>query len=355
MFPPSLLPAFVFVLLATAPVTGIAEPAAQWRGLPPLPDAEGFAGAFAGVSGGALIVAGGANFPREKWSAAPVKVWHDTAFVLERPNGEWRSGFRLPRPLGYGVSVSTDDGIVCIGGSDAERHHADVFRLAWRNGKLIAAPLPPLPSPCANACGALLGRTIYVAGGIESPSATVAMRIFRALDLDATERGWREEEPWPGPERMLAVAGVQDGAFFLFSGARLTAGADGKPAREFLRDAYRFTPGKGWRRIADLPRAAVAAPSPAITIGAKQMLLVSGDDGTQVTFSPLEKHPGFPRDALLYDVEKDAWSPAGAVPFSRATATVVPWHGGFAIPSGETRPRERSPEVWMGTFATPSR
>src|ERR1043166_8747887 len=40
----------------------------QWQKLPPIPDAEGFAGAFAGVSGGALIVAGGANIAGDKWA-----------------------------------------------------------------------------------------------------------------------------------------------------------------------------------------------------------------------------------------------------------------------------------------------
>ena len=39
------------------------ERALHWSALPPLPDAHGFGGPYAGVSGGALLVAGGANFP----------------------------------------------------------------------------------------------------------------------------------------------------------------------------------------------------------------------------------------------------------------------------------------------------
>ena len=37
----------------------------NWETLPALPDAHGVAGAFAGAHNGALIVAGGANFPGE--------------------------------------------------------------------------------------------------------------------------------------------------------------------------------------------------------------------------------------------------------------------------------------------------
>lgn len=316
-----------------------------WEKLPAIPDVEGFAGSFAGVSNGALMVGGGANIAGDKWAEPLRKQWHDSVFVLEKPDGEWRGGFRLPRALGYGVSVTTERGVVCIGGSDSQRHYADVFLLEWRDGRIVTTALPVLPKPCANACGALAGKVIYVAGGIETPGATTAMKTFWKLDLAATEPRWEVIEPWPGPERMLAVAGVIGESFCIFSGARLSAGADGKPVREFLHDAYRFTPGKGWARIADMPRAAVAAPSPASTDG-KRLLIVSGDDGTKVDFTPVREHPGFPRDVLAYDPEHDAWRRAGEVPFSRATVPTVRWLGREVIPNGEVRPRVRTPEVW---------
>jgi N-acetylneuraminic acid mutarotase len=321
-------------------------PMFDWEKLPPIPDAEGFAGAFSGVSGGALIVAGGANIAGDKWADAFTKKWADSIFVLEKPEGRWKTGAKLPRPIGYGVSVTVNDAVICLGGSDGAQHYADVFRLEWRGGELLTTPLPSLPKPCANACGALLGRTIYVAGGIETPGATTARKTFWALNLDDPAPLWKELEPWPGPERMLAVAGVQGGSFFLFSGAKLSAGADGKPVREFLRDAYRFTPDQGWKRLADLPRPAVAAPSPAVPVGASTLLVLTGDDGTKVNFQPLEKHPGFPRDMLAYGALSDTWKVVGEVPFSRATVPVVAWGDRFVVPNGEVRPRERTSEVW---------
>ena len=48
---------------------------AGWEKLPPLPDREGFAGSFAGVSGDALLVAGGANFPGAKPWEGGAKAW----------------------------------------------------------------------------------------------------------------------------------------------------------------------------------------------------------------------------------------------------------------------------------------
>lgn len=322
-----------------------AESRLRWSQLQALPDAEGFASPYAGVSHGALIVAGGANITGDKWVTPPTKQWYDSAFVLERPDGTWKNGFRLPRACGYGVSVSVDDLVICIGGSDSTRHFAYVFSLEWKDGELQTKKLPPLPMPCANACGALMGRTIYVAGGIETPMSTEALKTFWALNMDAPEAGWQKLEPWPGPARMLAVAGVCEGAFYLFSGAKLHADAAGKPARDYLRDAYRFTPGAGWKRLADLPRAAVAAPTPAIASDSG-LMVISGDDGGNVAFQPVKEHPGFPRNALLYSPKTDTWCVLSETPISRATVPVVIWNDRVVIPNGETRPRVRTSEVW---------
>jgi hypothetical protein len=112
-----------------------------------------------------------------------------------------------------------------------------------------------------------------------------------------------------------------------------------------LKDAYRFTAGNGWTRIANLPRAAVAAPSPAIAHEGR-LLVVSGDDGKLTNFEPKSAHPGFPKDVLAYDPRMDNWVGLGDSPLSRATVSVVPWQGMFVIPNGEVRPGVRSPEVW---------
>ncbi|MEO5804718.1 MAG: galactose oxidase [Verrucomicrobiota bacterium] len=317
----------------------------HWEKLPTIPDPEGFAGAFAGTHNGALIVAGGANIVGDKWGTDFKKIWYDSVFVLESPTTTWQTGFKLPRPLGYGVSISTKDGIVCIGGSDADGHHADVFQMSWRDGKINFTPLPTLPKPCANYCGEIIDQTIYIAGGIETPSSTTAQKTFWKLDLGQKNPSWEELEPWPGPERMLAVAGVANGSFYLFSGTKLKMGADGKPAREYLHDAYRYTPGKGWVQLAVLPRAVVAAPSPAVQAGNK-LLIFSGDDGTKTDFQPVSAHPGFPRDILAFDLKNHSWSIVGEVPFSRATAPVVEWRGNAVVINGEARPRERTAEVW---------
>lgn len=319
----------------------------RWEQLAPLAGSNGVAGAFAGVSGGALLVAGGANFPDKKPWEGGTKVWHDRVFVLESPSGAWREAGKLPSPLGYGIAISHKSGLVCIGGSDARKHHAFVRILRWFESRLEIQTLPDLPQACANMSGALVGETIYVAGGIDAPTATNAMDSLFALDLPLAKPVWRRLEPLPAPGRMLAVAGAHGDSFYLFGGAALKPGPDGKPVREWLRDAHRYTPGKGWRRLADMPRPAVAAPSPAPVLNG-QLLILGGDDGAQVNTPPAE-HKGFPRDVLAYDPKTDRWTSFGEAPFSLVTTPAVEWNGRIVIPGGEVRPGIRSTEVWSSS------
>jgi len=323
-----------------------AEPILQWRQLPPLPAPIGFAGLFAGTSGGALIVAGGANFPDQMPWEGGRKVWYDTAYVLDRTNGPWRAASKLPRPLGYGVSVTTREGLVCIGGSDANQHVRDVFLLCWREGELQCQTLPPLPQPLANSCGAVAGKTVYVAGGISTPDATNTLKNFWALDLSKPGALWQELEAWPGPTRMLSVAASVGGSFYVAGGTSLAPDASGKPVRAYLKDAYRFTPGKGWKRVADMPNPVVAAPTPAPVVNENYFLVIGGDDGSLATFEPKSKHPGFPKRVLSYDTELDRWSVIGEAPISRAVLPTAMWQGLAVLPNGEARPGVRSPEVW---------
>lgn len=318
---------------------------------PSLPDKEGFAGSFAGVSHGALMVAGGANFPGKKPWDGGQKVWYDEVFVLERPDAPWKAVGKLPRPLGYGVSVTHQNGVVCVGGSDSARHYADVFRLEWTRGKLEMTELPALPKPLANSCGALVGDFLYVAGGLSTPNATATEKAVYRIDLSKARPKWEEIEPCPGGGRMLAVAAGFDGAFWLFSGVDLVAGAGNRTERKYLVDAYRYAADKGWKRIADLPHPVVAAPTPTPT-DTSAIYVLGGDDGTQVGVAH-DKHRGFSTTVHRYDARFDRWVKAGELAAPRVTAPCVAWAKSWVVPSGEIRPGVRSPAVTV--FIPPSK
>lgn len=325
----------------------------EFSKLPNLPDREGFAGAFTGVADGHLMVAGGANFPDKKPWENGQKVWYDTVFALAKPDAQWKIVGKLPRPLGYGLSVTTRRGLICVGGSDAERYYAEVFVLTLERGQLKTQPLPSLPLPLANGAGVLVGETIFVFGGADQPGEKSALNRLFALDLKAAGPQWQELDACPGKPRLMPVAAAVNGALHIAGGAALET-TNGTVARVYLRDAWRYTPAAGWKRLADLPKPSVAAASPAPVAGSR-FYLVGGDDGSLVGFQPIDKHPGFPKAILTYDARSDAWSTDGEAPAPRATLTTTYWHDRWVLPSGEARPGVRSPEVWSFTPASSKR
>ena len=236
-------------------------PAQRWQELAPIPDALGVAGPFVGASGGALLLAGGANFPdRPPWEGG-AKHWLDAVYALESPQAtRWMLVGRLPHPLGYGVSASWRGRLLCVGGSDGSAHRATVLALRYSyrvgTGTVEMEAGPSLPVALANAAGVLVGDVLYVAGGSASPQATEACSqlwrlhlveglsasSWRALPcmhasahdgartpLPTGASSWRELPAIPGPGRVLPAIGWSSltQRVLLISGARLLPTADG--------------------------------------------------------------------------------------------------------------------------------
>jgi N-acetylneuraminic acid mutarotase len=322
----------------------------RWQPLADLPDPEGFAGSFVGVAGGSLILAGGTHFPDKMPWVGGIKVWYDDVYELKSLKSSWSKIGKLPKPNGYGLSLSMEDGLICLGGGDARANFSDVFRLQIQDGKVVTQSLPALPKPCAMMAGVNLGSVIYLCGGIVNPTDTAALTSFWSLDLQNLAAGWQTLPPCPGPARILASMGAANGAVYLFSGASLKPGPDGKAQREWLQDAWSYVPKKGWQRLADLPRVAVAAPGPAPFLNGRLWLL-GGDDGALVNFEPKAKHPGFPRSVQAYDPSQNRWFVEASLPFSIVTTPAVMWQNGLIIAGGEIRPGKRTNAVWWGTPA----
>lgn len=315
-----------------------------WSRLTPLPEKAGLGGCFVGVSGDALLVAGGCNFPDKKIWEGGQKAWLDKVHILTTSDGEWRRAGRLPHPLAYGVSATTTHGLVCIGGADTERHHAEVLLLRWSGRDLETRPLPSLPTPLAYATGTVVRDIIYVAGGTTTPAAASASDSFLALDLSRKEHAWQELKPCPGKPRMLAVAGALDGVFYIAGGVTLES-ANGNSQRRYLRDVWRYRPSQGWQRLANLPRPCSAGATPAPYFGST-LYVVGGDDGSLVGFQPMGKHPGFSKGILAYDTTSNMWRNEDKAPVPNATVQTAFWQGRFVFPAGEPGPGLRSAEVW---------
>jgi N-acetylneuraminic acid mutarotase len=321
----------------------------RWTQLPNLPDAEGFASSFAGVSHDTLLVAGGANFPGKRPWEGGTKVWYDEVFALTEPQGKWFKAGKLPRPIAYGVSLTTSRGIVCAGGGDAKEHFRSVFLLNWDGQKLRTENLPELPTPLAFGNGAVAGEKVFLVGGLAKPDATTAASVFLMLDLSHPAEGWHELPACPGAPRMLAQVGVIGETVYVCGGVALHAGAGGKAVRAYLRDAYAYDQPRGWRKLAEMPNGVAAAPSPMPATPSGELLVISGDDGTRAHLTG-PNHPGFLQDIFAYDSTRNTWRKLADAPISRATAPTACWRGNWIVAGGERKPGYRSPEVWALEF-----
>ena len=390
----------------------------DWEALPGLPGGLGVAGPFVGVHNDALIIAGGANFPdgvpwrKTADGGTPAKVYHDTIHVVTRDrtgHSIAEAGAKLPRALGYGVSVSTADGVLCLGGEwreGGETHRsAAVFALGQADGQItVDDDYPPLPLATTAAAGALVGNIVYIAGGDSGAGAT---KNFWSLDLAKRGSGefeWVALPAWDGQARTHLLASAQhDGVndcLYIFSGRMKDADGRWHPHS----DAHKFDPkGGGWKNLHGiqpsgdtLPRCVMAGT--VAPIGANHLLVFGGANGKRfITLTGLagqiaaaeaagnaaaaatlraeqhkiqDAHDGFSRDVLLYNTVTDRWTRFAGFPEgsrsatapgatervaigSHVTTTAVQWDGSIIIPSGESSPGIRTPNIWKVGLSVP--
>lgn len=310
-----------------------------------VPDSLGFAGGFAGSIGKDLIFAGGANFPEKMPWEGGTKVWSKNIY-LQKNKKTWDKIGEFEHPLGYGVSASVGGNLIVVGGSDSTAHYSNVTKLGLINNKLTSDSLPALPTTLANSAGAVIGTRIYIVGGTETPDSVEASSRVYVLDTAKLEAGW---ETIDGPTtfgRILPVVVPQDGRLFIFSGASLSAGSDGKPVRKYLTDSWVYDRDEGWKQLKDIPLPAVAAPAFSTDVkGNFHIVILGGDDGTLVNFKDPAHHPGFPGTVQAYHAITNTWVELGRIPNSVVTAPVVKSGNKHLVMSGEVKPGVRSPEV----------
>jgi len=115
---------------------------------PSHPVQDGVAGAFGGVSGGAVLVAGGANFPgsNAKFNSGTLyahegltKTWYSDVYALR--SGQWTIVGQLPQAQGYGLSLQNGNEILLVGGEvQGGAASTQVFSIELSGDQLLLHP-----------------------------------------------------------------------------------------------------------------------------------------------------------------------------------------------------------------------
>ncbi len=277
-----------------------------------------------------------------------------TIYALGRNETHWKLVGHLPSPLGYGVAITTPQGMLCIGGQTPSENSRQTRLLRMQEGKIVIQRLADLPETAADMAGAMVGNTVYVAGGQVTPTSTAALHNFWSLSLSQTQAVWSSLPAWPGPARIFPVMAASGSSIYLVSGADLT-GTLGPPlGRKFLTDAYCYTPGHGWRALANPPQP-TAGGLGAVMKG--KLLLLGGNDGSLAAkeYEIRDRHPGFSKMVLQYDPETGHWSSTGEMPYALVTTGLATWENELVVAGGEDRPSHRSARVMASPIPNESR
>ena len=363
----------------------------EYAELPPAPGEKiqhGLASPFAGLSNGAVIVGGGCNFPDVPVRDGGKKKYYDDAYVLTEKNGkpEWLTGFKIPFVAAYGASVSLPEGLLCIGGNNNDEVFRFVFLLKWNDEelKLETENWPDLPYGMTQMGAALIGQTVYVAGGMAGGKPA---NTFLALDISkkgTKDFKWKELKPFPGPARLQPVVVAQNAAeekhLYLISGSSF---ADDKSEPDVTTDGLEFNPKTGkWVKVPEIMPDGLKPFSlhgaDAIPLGMNSILFIGGVNrdifcdewkkerelkdakkrGDTATVNRLVKwekeylshDPGWYRfndQILIYNTITKSWAVGDKYPFPPpAGAKIVPWDDGWLVISGETMPGVRSAKVY---------
>ncbi len=309
---------------------------------------KGLAGAFSGYVDGNLLIIGGANFPDGTPAQGGKKKFYHDVYILDK-EGEWHlmnGGF--PQPVAYGVSVTYENSLICIGGNDSSRCFGNVVRVRLQNDFSVRCDsLPSLPVPLANASGCLVDDKIFIAGGNPSIKPQESSKYFFELNLHDLKKGWSRLYPWPGPSRGYAVSACQsdgyDDCFYLFSGREYN-----ERGWKVLDDGYMYNPRlREWKRLSgSFPVMAGCA----LPFGTNHILFIGGRARQLPDSDSLSGFPG--NNALrLYHtvtntiVEKDIDKALTDIP---VTTTALKEGNRITIVSGEVAPGVRTPIILKG-------
>lgn len=352
----------------------------EWIKLPDLPAQnnspwqQGYAGPVAGALDEYLLVAGGANFlDNPPWKGGQ-KLYHDTIYLLEY-NPEQKMNWvlspqRLPMPMAYSACVSFPGGVVSIGGENPDGPISHVFLFENAGGSLKTIRWPDLPEALTSPSATILGSTLYVAGGTNGQGAT---KDFLCLDLDNPQSGWKNLAALPVPLSHGVLTAQWDGSetcIYYLGGRNKTT-----EIHKFFSTILKYSPTSvSWATEGNLLLNEQPYPISAgtgLAYGENQILLFGGDPGiyfnqterfnnrlaekltdtfreaiTREKVHLLTNHPGFSPGILIYDTITGNCQKIGNIAGdSPVTTTVFKWNDMFIIPSGETKPGIRTPQV----------
>ena len=304
----------------------------EWSQVTSIPDTLGYAGVFSGFVDGALVVAGGANFPDALPSEGGQKHWTRDISVFK--DGIWHTyADALPVPLAYGASIEIAHGLLCVGGDNADGTSSSVI-LVGSDGS--CREICRMPEPLGHMAYGKIGSKVYLAGGDTDGSARNVLYCF---DIDDIAGSWKRLPDLPGEPRAFCVGAAQsnglDNCLYVFGGRSYTPGSEWN----VLSDAYAYNPRlEQWKPVGG---GFEVMAGTAASFGTNHILLVGGCTPENERRNRVQLYHTITGTLLDYSVD------GVEIP---VTSTLARNGSDFYVVSGEVQPGVRTPAVLKGTM-----
>lgn len=330
----------------------------------------GISAAFTGMLGNYLLVAGGANFPDgHPFFDQATKTYYADLWLFDTRAQTLQPAqhLQLPYPVAHGSLVQTEQGVLLVGGQNAEGALASIIEIRLVDGKALISHFNQLPFSWHSGNAAWFQGELFLFGGERNGQPTSGVCRFDPQTTQCAELA-----PIPGPARVQFPAQQLGTAFYLFGGID-PKGLSG----DFTRtDAYAFDlTSLQWSPLASVSyqqQPFSVSGGAAVALNDDEILLLGGVNlkrfnDTLLQFGQLQgdaltkfkthyfnltaEEINFSRQQLIFTISTNQWHAieqpvpfnGGAGPLTVArTPAHIYWIG------GETKPGVRSPHVYRG-------
>lgn len=332
--------------------------------IPNHPIEKGVSAPFAGCIGNWILVGGGCNFPNIPAAEGGKKVFYKDIFAINtaREELQWNLNANFTLPVAYGASVTTEKGLICIGGVNDTQFVKEVYQVGIdvKQEQITLDQLPSLPEGINNASATYVGHKLYVTGGNQENGGNA----LYSLSMD-TNSVWTKLANYPGPQRIQPVLLGSDDELFLFGGftTKTETGKEGTTKEGIISSNYIVYSIKDNTWSEPIPIPTMEDGSTRALVGCSGIrvgnhFFIGGGVNFQIFKAAIEgKVPTdymtrpaawykFSNELLVYNLQTKDWSCVPHVEgFNKAGGCLLHHNGSLYMVCGETKPGIRTNEI----------
>lgn len=342
-----------------------------WENSGELPAQKGYeknigtAGLLYGKFKDYIIVGGGANFPEKSVLDGGAKKTYPDVYLLKKDidnNFKVIEHIQLPFEIGYGSSITTDNGIYYIGGSTDKKYANDITLFTVSNDKINYEKIGDLPFTFSDGIAVENNNVLYIGFGKQDGKTSNNFISYDLKNKYVKTLNTLND----GSVRNQAVAQVLNNNIYLFSGGGDTIFTDG----------YKYDISKNkWEKVSSVSvnnKEISLYGASSVKLNDKEMLVIGGfnktvydnavknlntlkgkelEDFRKIYFKLDPYEYNWNKEILIYNADTNSFRSIGKVPFDAPCgAGLIKDGDNLILINGEIKPGVRTNSIFVGNI-----